>query len=99
MHALHNYTSTDVICNGDATGTVTIEPATGGTPDYTYTIDNAAATLTELTFRGLEDGTYTVTATDANGCTATTTVTVSEPAAVAVGTSTVTDASRSICHS
>jgi len=82
--ALHDYTSTYVTCNGTATGTVTIEAATGGTPDYTYSIGNRPASESR-NFIELLAGEYTVTATDANGCTATMTVTVDEPDALVVG--------------
>ena len=69
-------------CNGEASGSA---PATaqGGTPGYTYAWSNgdSGASIT-----GLAAGTYTVTATDANGCTATASVTVGEPTAVEVAT-------------
>ncbi len=46
-------------------GTATANP-TGGTPDYTYLWSNAETTQT---ITGLAPGTYTVTVSDANGCT------------------------------
>jgi uncharacterized protein (TIGR02145 family) len=90
--ALHDYTSTDVTCNGTATGTVTIEAATGGTSDYTYSIGSRPASDSR-NFIELSAGEYTVTATDANGCTATMTVTVDEPDALVVGNYETTPAS------
>ncbi|MEO6760436.1 MAG: hypothetical protein ABIO24_13340, partial [Saprospiraceae bacterium] len=73
-------TKTDVLCNGDNTGTATAT-ATGGTGTVTFqwqgclggaVINNAVAT-------GLLAGCYSVTATDAGGCTATATITLNEP--------------------
>ncbi|MBC6996021.1 SprB repeat-containing protein, partial [Lewinella lacunae] len=66
---------TDVLCNGDTDGTLTVV-ATGGTPDYTYLWSNGQTTATA---NGLAAGTYTVTVTDANGCTETATGMVNEP--------------------
>lgn len=69
--------------NGSATAT-----ATGGTTAYTYLWSNAATTATAS---GLVASTvYTVTATDANGCTATASTTLVSPVAVNVAV-TVTD--------
>ena len=42
--------------------------ASGGTPGYTYLWSDGQTTQTAT---GLSAGTYTVTAADANGCTAT----------------------------
>ena len=53
----------------------------GGTAPYSYTISGAANTTGALSgiFTGLTAGTYTITVTDANGCTATATVVVAQP--------------------
>ncbi|MEI6409181.1 MAG: choice-of-anchor V domain-containing protein [Bacteroidota bacterium] len=53
-------------------GTATAAPA-GGTPGYAYHWSNNATTAT---ITGLMPGTYTVTTTDANGCTSVQTATV-----------------------
>ena len=74
-------TKVDVLCKGDATGTATVIPA-DGTSGYTYLWDTTPAQNT-ATASGLIAGTYNVTVTDANGCTATTTATINAaPAAI-----------------
>ncbi|HCT70646.1 MAG TPA: hypothetical protein DF409_05980, partial [Bacteroidales bacterium] len=71
---------TNVSCFGDATGSATVT-VTGGTPDYTYLWDDLAAQTT-ATANNLAAGTYNVTVTDENGCTATVQVVITEPTAV-----------------
>jgi hypothetical protein len=70
---------TDVSCNGGANGSATVN-VTGGTPVYTYSWAPSGGTA--ATASGLSAGTYTVTATDANGCQATQSFTITEPAAL-----------------
>ncbi len=67
----------DVTCNGGADGGVTAS-ATGGSSPYIYLWNNSATTAT---ISGVAAGTYTVTVTDANGCTSTSSKTVTEPSA------------------
>ncbi len=62
-----NVTTTDETSSGGNNGTATATP-TGGTPGYTYLWSNGGTTST---ITGLPPGTYTVTVTDASGCTAT----------------------------
>jgi len=71
-------TQVNVLCNGNNTGSVNLT-VTGGTAPYTYAWSNNT-TLEDPA--GLAAGTYTVTVTDANGCTATTTVTITQPSAL-----------------
>ena len=66
-------TSTNETC-GLANGTTTANPA-GGTPGYTYSW-NTVPVQTTQTATGLTQGIYTVTVTDAKGCTATRTLPV-----------------------
>ena len=72
--------STDVVCNGNNNGTVTAS-AIGGSGTYIYKWSNGGATAL---LSNVGAGTYTVTATDANGCTATSTSVVKEPTAIAL---------------
>jgi len=67
---------TNIVCFGQANGTTTAVPV-GGTPGYTYNWAPTAGTNSVLS--GLSAGIYTVTLTDAKGCTGTNTGTVSEP--------------------
>lgn len=73
-------TATAVLCAGTSTGSVSVS-ATGGTGSKTFSWNNGAS---GATVNGLAAGNYTVTATDANGCTANQTYTVSAPAALAL---------------
>ena len=86
---------TDLSCNGAADGTVSVVES-GGTPGYSYDWENNAdqgnSIGTTASLSGLAAGTYNVTVTDANGCTATSSVTISEPTAV-TASATATDAS------
>ena len=63
--------STDTTC-GDNDGSASAS-ANNGTAPYTYTWSNG---MTGSMINGLSDGDYTVTVTDANGCTGTSTTTV-----------------------
>lgn len=81
--------ATDIICNGQVNGTVTVN-ATGGTNPLSYNLQ--PMNLTNLTgnFTGLPQAVYTVTITDANGCTLTNTQTVLEPTLVHFNGTTLT---------
>ncbi|MFL5765659.1 MAG: gliding motility-associated C-terminal domain-containing protein [Bacteroidia bacterium] len=66
------------VCDGTATATIT-----GGTSTYTYSwtsgsVTSSTPSLTN-TVSGLCAGSYTVTVTDANGCTKTASVVITEP--------------------
>ncbi|MGB1318279.1 MAG: hypothetical protein ACPG5W_08735, partial [Flavobacteriales bacterium] len=67
--------STPVDCNGGATGSVSVAPS-GGTAPYTVLWSTGATTMT---VSNLTAGSYSVTVTDANGCSETCTAEVEEP--------------------
>lgn len=69
-------------CNGVCDGSIDLVVG-GGTGAYSYAWDNGA---TSEDISALCAGTYNVTVTDANGCTATASYTVTEPTAVVVNT-------------
>ncbi len=75
-------TQTNVACYGNATGTITVTP-TGGTSPYAYNWGDA---ITTPNHTDLSVGTYSVTITDANGCTALVTKTISQPNALTLST-------------
>ncbi|OFY26503.1 MAG: hypothetical protein A2275_10965 [Bacteroidetes bacterium RIFOXYA12_FULL_35_11] len=81
--------STNVNCNGGSTGAATVT-GTGGTETFTADWNTIPAQNT-LTATGLVAGTYNVTITDGNGCTANASVLISEPTAITLST-TKTDA-------
>lgn len=58
--------ATEIVCGGEDLGQITTT-VTGGTPDYAY-MWNTGATTKDLDSLGT--GSYTLTVTDANGCTA-----------------------------
>lgn len=73
-----NLTTSSVLCFGTATGSATVT-ASGGTGSYSYLWSNNQQTSTATV---LTAGAYTVTVTDANGCTVSQSVTVTEPTAL-----------------
>jgi gliding motility-associated-like protein len=82
-----SFTQINVDCNGACNGSATATVG-GGTPPYSYLwMPNGG---TGPTATGLCAGTYTLTVTDANGCTAIQVVTITEPTAVTATTSFVT---------
>ncbi len=59
--------STDITCNGDNDGTITIT-ASGGTAPYSFTLNPGSINNATGSFSGLTPGDYTVTLDDANSC-------------------------------
>ena len=68
---------TDVLCYGDCDGSATVSPVGGNSP-YTYVWDDSLSQTT-ATAINLCAGTYNVTVTDSDTCTATAFVTITEP--------------------
>lgn len=72
--------ATNVSCNGAADGSIDLQVA-GGTAPHTFQWSTGAVSED---LQGLPQGTYSVTVTDANNCTANASVIVTEPAAMNV---------------
>ena len=73
--------ATDVTCFGFADGSAQLS-ATGGTPPYQFTLNNASNS--NGLFTGLTAGNYTATVSDANNCAASFAFTVTEPNAAEI---------------
>ncbi|MDX2360615.1 MAG: T9SS type A sorting domain-containing protein [Crocinitomicaceae bacterium] len=81
-------TATNISCAGQNDGTVTVT-ANGGTINYQY--DIGAGNQGSGSFTGLGANSYTVTITDANGCSTTAGATVNDAVAVSGSVTSVTD--------
>ncbi|HXB10892.1 MAG TPA: PKD domain-containing protein, partial [Bacteroidia bacterium] len=71
---------TNVSCNGGNNGNATVN-ASGGTSPYNYSWTSGS---TSATANNLAAGSYTVTVTDAHGCTSNTSVLITEPTILSV---------------
>lgn len=73
-------TASSVLCNGDATGSLTVVP-TGGTTPYSYEWRNTTTlfAVNNATLANVPAGDYEVTVTDARGCVYIDNATVNEP--------------------
>ena len=80
--------ATDPLCNGGEDGSI-LATAEGGTGVITYEL--AGTTNADGNFEGLDDGPYTITATDDNGCVADITAEVVDPAAIEITNVTAED--------
>ncbi len=77
-------TVVDVLCNGDATGSIEVTPM-GGTPPYTYAWTGPNAfTGDAALINNLVAGTYVLTVTDDNDCTVEVDYDVLEPNAITI---------------
>jgi hypothetical protein len=80
-------TGTNIACNAATTGAIS-STVTGGTSPYSYAWSNSATTAN---LSSLAAGTYTLTVTDNNGCTASSTKTITQPTALSASISTQTN--------
>jgi hypothetical protein len=83
-------THNNISCFGSSNGSINLS-VSGGTPGFSFAWSNGTI-IEDLS--GLAAGTYSVTVTDANGCTATKSVTITEPQPL---TSSVDPVSALIC--
>ena len=81
VHA--NIPLTNILCNGNSTGVITVNGQAGMGPVYTYALGAGPYTTTN-SFPGLPAGTYTVHVHDNVGCYLDTTVTLTQPTAITV---------------
>jgi len=81
-------TPTNVTCSGNTNGSITASVSSGQTP-YSYVWTTG---VTTQNISNLSAGSYNLTVTDANSCTATASANITEPAAINV-TSVVTNSS------
>ena len=72
------FTHLDVLCKGQATGTIDLTPS-GGTLPYTYLWSNGSTAEDQT---GLAAGNYSVTVKDASNCAVVQNITIVEPALV-----------------
>lgn len=86
-----NISSTDIACNGDLTGTITVNNITGGTAPYSYTLNGGAPVVlggTSFNLNALAAGSYQIVISDAIGqCEYIETVVINEPSALGFNTS------------
>lgn len=75
--------TTNNLCAGENNGSIDLTVA-GGTPPYMYSWSNGS---NSEDISNLAAGVYTITVSDASGCTASTTVNITQPTAVSVTTS------------
>ncbi len=75
-----NVTKTDVLCNGDASGTATAAPAIAGTYTYAWSPSGGNAP----TANNLTAGVYTVVTTNSNGCTSSNSITITQPTIISL---------------
>ncbi|WP_182651935.1 MBG domain-containing protein, partial [Flavobacterium sp. SOK18b] len=81
---------TNVSCNGGSNGSASVTPS-GGAGGYTYSWAPSGGTAATAT--GLTAGTYTVTVTDANSCTASLNFVITQPTTISTATAAQTNVS------
>ena len=83
-------------CFGASTGSISLTTGGTGTGPYTFLWSNGRTTQNNT---GLPAGPYTVTVTDANGCTVSRNTTITQPASALNGSSSSTNATCSVAGS
>jgi gliding motility-associated-like protein len=78
-----NHTATNVTCNGGNTGAINITSVVGAPGPFTFNWSNGATTQN---ISALTAGSYTVTVTSGNSCTATKSVSITQPVALTANT-------------
>jgi hypothetical protein len=76
-----------VLCNGNSSGSIAVAKPTGGVPPFSY---DWGGGITTQNRSGLNAGSYSVTATDANNCFASASTTITEPVVIAITTTSIT---------
>ncbi len=89
-------TQTNISCFGGANGVITVV-AGGGTGSYLYSINSGPNQLSP-TFSSLSAGTYTVKATDVNGCNITILVILTQPSALSITTNITNISCFGLCN-
>ena len=84
---------TDALCNGSATGTITVVQPTVGAAPFEYSLDGTTWQTSNV-FTGLAAGAYTVYFREGGGCQGTLPIIVAEPTVLATSVS----ASAAICN-
>ncbi len=79
---ISSITPTDLLCNGDYTGEISIT-AQGGTVPYLYSIDGGVTTQGNGVFSYIAAGNYNIVVTDDHNCSITGNTVVNEPAPLA----------------
>ncbi len=82
-----NTTSNNTVCSGGYNGSVS-STSSGGTLPYTYLWTGGSINSTET---GLSAGTYTITLTDNNGCTATASAVITQSTGLSFSASVITN--------
>lgn len=80
--------TTAVLCNGDANGSMTVTVPAIGTPPFEYSLDGVTWVASNV-FNGLVAGSYTAYYREANGCQGSTPFTITEPALLSASNTTV----------
>ena len=75
---ISNYNGWGVSCFGVTNGAISVDSVNGGTPTYTYSIDNGPISFSS-SFTGLSGGNHTIVVHDASSCTQPVNITISEP--------------------